>query len=223
MTFHSDMTLLYYTANVAPEVFVSRVREHLWKMADGLPVISVSQKPIDFGENICVGDIGYNPPNVYRQILTGAKQVKTQFLACCEDDTLHDQEYFSSEKLEPDQIYYNHRWNVMPTLYYYRRNRRGMCTCVAPTELMVKIMQEKWDRWEKDHYQPVFAEPGRRDRELGLYECKVRILATKNVSLTFKHRNSLSGVSRMLQSDIIYNDHPFWGKAPDLWNKFKGE
>jgi hypothetical protein len=217
----SDMTLLYYTANVIPESFADRVRGHLFEMANGLPIVSVSQKPIDFGENICMENIGHSPPSVYRQILTGAKIVKTKYLACCEDDSLHDQEYFSDTKLDTDHIYYNHRWNVMPTFFYFRRKRYGMCTCVCSTELMVKIMQEKWDRWEKEKYQPVFAEPGRRDKELGLYEVKLAFLRTKNVSLTFKHWNSLSGVSKIFKSDIVYPIHPFWGKATDLWKRFK--
>ena len=215
----NDMTLLYYTANVIPEKFAVNVRNHLVETAKGKPIISVSQKPIDFGENICVGDIGHSVISVYLQILTGLRAAKTKYIACCEDDTIHSPEYFDLDP-EGDTFLYNLRWNVMPSYFYYRRRRNGLCTLVAPRELMIKISEEKLKRYEeiKDPY--VFAEPGRRSRSIGLSEVVVRGVVTTIPSLTFKHRNSLSGISISLQSDRRVESLPYWGKASDVWNRF---
>ena len=60
-------TIIYYTANREKESFENKVRENILKVKGDLPVISVSQKPIDFGKNICVGDIGQNYLNAFRQ------------------------------------------------------------------------------------------------------------------------------------------------------------
>ena len=49
----NDLTLLYYTANKIPETFGQNVRNHLLSLfPEGIPIISVSHKPIDFGKNI---------------------------------------------------------------------------------------------------------------------------------------------------------------------------
>ena len=215
--------MLYYTANKIPETFANNVRDHLLSMLDGIPIVSVSQKPLDFGENICVGEIGQSAQNVYRQILVGARSVKTKFLACCEDDTLHDREYFTIDP-PSDYFYYNHRWNVMPDYFYYRKGRYGMCTCVAPTELMISTLEDKFKRYEQGitEVASLFAEPGRRERKCGLKLVKVAGFETKVCSLTFKHWNSLSGVSRILTNDVLKESLPFWGNASDLWERFYG-
>ena len=53
-----DLTLVYITSNRENEYFESKIIETMKESINGLPVVSVSQKPIDFGENICLGDIG---------------------------------------------------------------------------------------------------------------------------------------------------------------------
>ena len=89
-----DITILYYTAGVLPDYVAAKVRAHLFSIVRGLPIISVSQKPLDFGHNICVGDIGQSYYNCYKQILIGAKAAQTDFVICAEDDTLYTPEHF---------------------------------------------------------------------------------------------------------------------------------
>ena len=48
----SNITLLYYTASRIPEKFGENVRQHLLETAKGKPIVSVSQKPLEFGDNI---------------------------------------------------------------------------------------------------------------------------------------------------------------------------
>ena len=83
------ITVLYYTANVVNEIFAKNVRRQLRAAAGDLPIVSVSQKPIDFGENICVGDIGRSHINIYRQVLIAAECAQTPYVALCEDDILY--------------------------------------------------------------------------------------------------------------------------------------
>jgi hypothetical protein len=73
------------------------VREKLVAVVGDLPILSVSQKPIDLGENICVGERGACYANEYRQILIGARAVRTEWVCSAEADFLYPQAYFGFE------------------------------------------------------------------------------------------------------------------------------
>ena len=53
-----DITAIYYTVNYISDYFAENIKKQILKVIDDMPLISVSQKPIDFGQNICVGKIG---------------------------------------------------------------------------------------------------------------------------------------------------------------------
>lgn len=94
----SDMTVVYYTSNKENEEFEGRIREQILKAVDGkLPIISVSQKPINFGTNICVGEVGCHDWNAFRQLRIGIEAAKTKFIAAAEADVLYPPEYFDFE------------------------------------------------------------------------------------------------------------------------------
>jgi len=71
----------------------------------GLPLISVSQKPMDFGENICVGDVGISGHNTWRQFQIGVEKAKTKFVCPAEADYLYPREYFEFIPPSEDSIY----------------------------------------------------------------------------------------------------------------------
>lgn len=98
-------TVIYYTSNQEDEKFEAKIRENLLSVIGGLPLISVSQKPIDFGKNICVGNVGVSNQNAHRQLQIGAMAATTPFIHFAEADTLYPKEYF--EYLPPvlDRIY----------------------------------------------------------------------------------------------------------------------
>ncbi len=61
--------IIYYTDNSLDEEFAKLFRQRLVNAAPGIPIVSVSQKPIDFGHNICVGEIGRSLHMMWKQIL----------------------------------------------------------------------------------------------------------------------------------------------------------
>ena len=70
-----------------------------------LPLISVSQKPLDFGENICVGDVGVSSSNGFRQLQIGANAAKTKFVCIAESDYLYPRQYFEFIPDREDTFY----------------------------------------------------------------------------------------------------------------------
>jgi len=90
-----DLTLLLATANRLPDETARRIRKNLLDVTQGrYPIVSVSQKPIDFGYNICVGEIGANKYNCYRQLYIGAQAVETKYVAVVDDATLYTPGHF---------------------------------------------------------------------------------------------------------------------------------
>jgi len=104
----NELTIIYYTDNCVADSIGNLVRNQIQK--SGKSIISVSQKPIDFGKNICVGDIGRSYKNIQTQILAGITAAKTRYIALSEHDTLYPDGYFD--------------W-IPPTdkIFYYNKNR----------------------------------------------------------------------------------------------------
>lgn len=87
-----SLTLVYYTSNREDEAFEEKIRTPLRSLS--IPIISVSQKPIDFGHNISVGDQGVCDLNCLRQIQIGIEAANTDFILAAEADSLYPPEYF---------------------------------------------------------------------------------------------------------------------------------
>lgn len=118
-----DATILYYTSNREDEGFESRVRENILKNSNGLPIISISHKPIDFGKNICVGDVGTSGFNMFRQVQIGCLEAKTKFIISAEADCLYPPDYFEFRPERDDKCYRNNNLYVMPdkrSFFFYK-------------------------------------------------------------------------------------------------------
>lgn len=212
-----NVTLLYYTANRIPEVFAKNIRDDLVRSSKGKPIISVSQKPIDFGDNICVGDIGFSMPNVYKQILEGARKVKTQFVACCEDDMLYVEEHFDYKPADDVFAYNTNQWFANDG-FYFHRTRTRMGTCLAATKLMVDILEKRF----KEYPEAVLGEPGKYTR--GVEFVNQIIFQTDKPLLVFNHQWGLGGRrSSRGARDSWKEDLEPWGNGKEVWRKYFGQ
>lgn len=217
-----DITLLYYTANMIPEFFANNVREQLLLASDGIPIISVSQKPIDFGTEKIICAFTPSIYNIYRQILIGARRVRTRYIACCEDDSLYVPEHF--EHRPNDAFSYNvNRWNVDEGGVYFYRHRRGMCMCIVPTYLLIETLETRLKKYsDPSAIIPHFGEPGRYERGLGLPEVRLEEFETKIPCLHFNHIDSQGQRRKLRRLDKIEENLEYWGNAKELWNRIHG-
>lgn len=114
-----NRTIIYYTANREKEAFERKVRKNIQKAKGKIPLISVSQKPIRFGKNICIGRKKQSYLNAFKQCLIGCKAAKTPFVIMTEDDCLYPKAYFDFEPKDINTIYsYDNVW-----LMWNRENR----------------------------------------------------------------------------------------------------
>jgi len=221
-----DLTLLYYSANLIEEPFGTNVRNHLLSIfPDGIPLISISHKPMDFGKNICVAGFAYSIYNIYRQIYIGAQAAETEYVACCEDDALYNLEHFSFRPPKDTFAYNLNRWIIDNDLFFHR-NRANMSMCIASRELMIETLKKRFEKFPDeivDRAQLVgFGEPGRSEFKLRLPSVKMMTFETKDPTLVFNHRPSVGGVRKVLPRDILRKDLEPWGKAINLWSTIYG-
>lgn len=195
-----DLTLLYYTANVLLDSCAQKVRKHLLETTKGkLPIVSVSQKPLRFGKNFCVGNIGQSYYNCYLQIYIGTQEIKTKYVACIEDDTLYSMEHFSHRPLKDTFSYNRNLWFAEERAFWHPRKRLGgMCTCIAETDLLKKTLAARFSKYPRetmisDRGQRYFQEPGRNDTKFGIPNAKVEYFETTIPILTFNYFAGLGG------------------------------
>ena len=119
-------TIIYYTSNLKDQNFERKVIDCILEAKGDLPLISVSQKPMDFGENICVGDVGYSYLNAFRQILIGCEKATTSYVVMAESDCLYPVTgYFNFIPTDTEMVYsYDNVWILWKDMEKYRRWKR---------------------------------------------------------------------------------------------------
>jgi hypothetical protein len=225
----NDLTVIYYTANGLPEGFDKIVRMHLDVAKGDYPLISVSQKPMDYGENICIGEIGRSHLNIYRQALLGAKHATTKYIALAEDDVLYSPDHFK-HRCGPNLFAYNmstwalYTWTDPPTYSY--KDRINLSGLICEREYFIEAMEERFSRWPGES-APIrnWAEPGKYEDNLGVTKRQLEKFYTDVPNIVFSHETALSfanlGKRKRLGHFRAY-DIPYWGKASDIVNYYHG-
>jgi len=111
----NDITIIYCSSNKETVEFEQRIRDNILDVCGDIPIVSVTQKPIDFGTNICVGeDVGVSGFNFFRQSLIACEAAKTRFVVSAEADCLYPSDYFNWIPPRDDVCYRNSNLYVMP-------------------------------------------------------------------------------------------------------------
>lgn len=192
----NDLTVIYYTSNLISDYFANNVRERLLLSTRGIPLISVSQKPITFGVNICVGLLSQHVFNLYQQILTETKTAKTKYVVMAEDDILYSPEHFTEYRPANDVFGYNmNKWG----LYTWKapifnfKNRHSMSSLIARRNLLIEALEERFNKYPTLESIPkdVFGEPGRYEGHLGVKKQKMEDWRSSIPNIIFSHDKAL--------------------------------
>lgn len=223
-----DITIIFYTCNIIPEKFAGNIREHLLKTAQDIPIISISHKPLDFGENICVGDIGMSVPSLYRQILAGAKKAKTPYIAMCEDDILYSRDHFFKRRPKHNFAYNLNKWSIFSwhknPLFSFKV-RTVIAQCICRTNLMIEALEERLGTDippERLHY---LVEPGRYEARLGLTPRKRETFYSDEPNIVIEHLYGLSGINQgsyKRMGPVRAESIPNWGSPSQILLQYMG-
>jgi len=121
--------LVYYTNHSVDEKIMLACQAQLkrcmeiWKF----PIISVSQKPMNFGQNFVMDKMESSVLSMYKQILKGLQESKTDVVFFIEHDVLYHPSHFDFTPERDDHFYYNrNEWHVSSvsgkTVYYEHNN-----------------------------------------------------------------------------------------------------
>jgi hypothetical protein len=185
--------IVYYTDNRLDEKIADAVRRQLLKI--GLPIISVSLKPIDFGRNIVL-PLGRGDLTMFRQILTGLVCSDSDIVFLCEHDNLYHPSHFEFTP-EDDRAYYNTNawniycgnggwkgWNPDGRKCLYHNSKRVSQLCAKRT-VLVNHYTEKVNLVMRDgfSYRTISYEPGCRAGELSRIGTVDRVSAFPNIDI----------------------------------------
>ncbi len=224
-----DLSILYYTSNMIPEKFMKNIQDQIVKAAPNTAIISVSQKPIDFGKNICVGDIGRNLYNLYYQVLVGLREVKTKYVAMAEDDTLYPPEHFEYRPPDGTLNYDVNKWALFvwdkDAIFSNRPGRRTMNSLVSDTKALRDHLEARYTKYPTiasippEIYEYYWGEPGRFEAHLRMPALRVQRYMSVTPHVTFYHPDSLGFAhlgTRKAHGSVIVETLPGWPAPAEL-------
>lgn len=253
----NDLTVIYYTCNyleTANPDFLFNTKTQLVKAIGDLPLIVVSHKPVakeSFigyeGEysNIVLGDIGRSHLNIYKQIMIGAQNAKTKYVAMAEDDILYSKDHFFSAQIDkefnadPNIFLYDMNklslftWTE-PPIFSFRSKRKVVNQLIANAKMLAEAMEERFKRLDElkasgrseESIIKYWGDPGRYEHLLGVTPRKSVEFYCATPSIVFTHSKAFgyefNHGKRKRHGDIKIVELLEWGRAEDvlkLWGK----
>ena len=198
--------IIYYTPNDLHPIIWEPCLKQLKKAWKG-DVVSVSLKPLDFGDNYVMENVKKSYPTMIRQILLALQKSTADYVFFCEHDVLYHPSHF--DFVPPtDHLYYyninNYRWRWATDVaitYGTLHSLSGLCcnreTAVKHYKYRIEVMeQQKLDeqRWREPRWARKFGyEPGTKKRRRGGItneDYEVRKSELPNIDI--RHRGTFS-------------------------------
>jgi hypothetical protein len=205
-----NKTIIYYTSNHEDPLFEQKIIQHLLANKGDLPIISVSQKPMDLGQNICVGDIGLSYLSEYKQILAGCKLAKTDYVITAESDYLYAPDYFQLVPAGENIYRYDDIWIMW--LFdkkgsFHRKAKYSEGAQIVKRDYFIKIL-EKYVNHPDPNHSPYYKQPW-------------SYLHGENPCISFKTGNGVGKHTGIrYEPENVRKDLPYWGNIDKLRQEF---
>lgn len=210
-----DKTIVYYTSNGDYPSLENAVRNTIREHSQGLPIVSVSQQPIDFGENICVGDIGRSRHNIYKQLRIGAENAKTRFLVVCEADFLYPPQWFQFDPPRDDTYYYPEEcWIIWKKKAAFFRKKMHQLTGIVGREHLLGMLDQLQSCDPEGGNEPDPFMNGRIYKFTAHAEFDAGPVVTLKTDRQMHQKSPHSNQNR---AEVL----PIWGTPEDIWKRFR--
>lgn len=220
-----DITIIYANDERAPKHFTDNILAELKKSIGDLPVVSITKTLLDFGTNI----VQTEPSSLntyYRYLLKAAQTATTPYVAFCENDTLYPDEHFRYRPALDTFAYNFNRWNIYTWSkppFYSLKQRKILATLIAPRELFVEVIQERFNKYPDGIPEQWIGEPGRNQHEkgLGITQRKSEEFLTYNPIVVFSHPSANAHkTSTKKAGKIRALSIPYWGEANKIMEMY---
>ncbi|MEK7117076.1 MAG: hypothetical protein AAB837_02845 [Patescibacteria group bacterium] len=205
-----EYTIIYYSSNREKPEFEKKIQENILGNSNGLSIVSVTQRPMSFGKNICVGEHFNCYYNEFRQIQIALQNVETPYVLVTESDFLYPPDYFLFEPKELGKCY---RYKDVWVLY-----DKGEVFVLKGKSDGAQLMDRKmWldmiDKWlDNNKMWSAGGEPKRRTPQVSMNNEKY--MWSGNPAITFKTKNNIT--PRTKTTDITSKGLPYWGTVEEI-------
>lgn len=215
-----EATIIYYSSNREKPEFENKVVETLLASNGGRrEIVSVTQKPMDLGKNICVGMQDQCYANEFRQIQIALNAVTTPYIIIAESDTLYPPDYFNFDPPEMGRCYrYPNVWvhytqfNGKPRYWF---KKVSDCAQMIDRELWLSVINPVMDaRPEWSKAEDIGVPPMQFRDKGGPY------MTMGDPVVTVKTRQGVKSNTRTKGGFAPKFDLPYWGKASGIREKY---
>jgi len=203
----NDITLLFITAGQLPKRWAEF---HLKQLQDYPMIILRDDKKMGYEQ-------------IYRKMLEGAKLATTDYVAVIEDDVLYSKEHFEYRPPLDTFAYNQHRWALFTwgKPIYSIRNRKSNCSLIAPRNLLIEALEERFAKYPTGMPPEFTGELGRErvEKGLGVTPRKSTEWYSEIGLVQINHKDATEDRQkrqRKTLGPIKAFDIPRWGKAEDL-------
>lgn len=221
--------IIYYTDNQLKMRIARKCRKHITEV--GLPIVSTSLKPLDFGKNIRMKmKRGYEA--YFKQILTALENIDTDIVFLCEHDFLYHPSHFEFTPPDKDTFYYNWNWWRLRASdgLAVRYDTQLVPGLVAYRKILLEYYRQVVSHLEKvgftgDNARKVGYEPGTHKRVEFAGKYKVERFDSEYPIIDIRHGANLT-TSKWKQEDFRSQkncqnwqttfDLPGWGKTSEI-------
>ncbi len=228
-----SFSILHYTSNHLDKVnprFAEKVRGQILKSAGAYPIISVSQKPMDFGQNVCIGERPRGHLEIYKAILIAAQTATTEYVGLAEDDIFYTPSHWRTHRPPSHRFAYDlNRWGlntwVNPPVFGYRA-RPVVNQLIAPRQLLIDALEERFAKFPDESQVPLkfWGDLGRYESQLGVTVRELECFAAPDPSVVFSHEEAfgfLNHGKRKSVGEAQRTSLPYWGAAERMLSLYK--
>lgn len=206
-------TIVYISSNKETPEFEAKTRATLLKNCGDLPIVAVTQKPVDLGpncNNIVVGDVGASGFNFCRQMQIGVEAAKTKFVVAAESDCIYPPEYFEFTPPKIDAVYRNSNIYVLKHKQPLFKKRSSTFAQIAGRDFLLNrlnyILKDQ-PQWNLE----MFSFP----KEIGLKFLEgYEYFNTKIPCVSFKTGNGMR-LHTVTKDEPVY-ELPYWGTVDEI-------
>jgi hypothetical protein len=224
--------IVYYTDNNPDESILRACQESILNSMNGnnFPILSISQKPIDFGTNIAL-DLKRSILSMHKQILKGLEECETDIIFMVEHDLLYHSTHFDFTPTDPNRFYYDRSLWALCTqtgkaVFYHRDVPSMLC---AYRDLLLEHYRRKVAYVENNGHRAKlgFSPPKGLPKEMRIGKSKSYMAELPSIDI--RHDKTLTR-RRMHKSQFRSErscrgwteayEIPGWGNTKDILNNY---
>lgn len=225
--------IVYYTDNQLDPKIDEVVKGQLNKISQkrGIKIVSVSLKPIDFGQNIVL-PLERGTLTMTKQILAGLEAIDTDIVFLCEHDIIYHECHFDFSPLLDDVYWYNENtWKVRSSdgqaVFFHTKQTSGCC---ATRKMLVEHYRKRVARIENEGFHRKMGfEPGCHHLPNGVDDYQARDWWAVHPNVDIRHASNLTWSrfdpklyrsQKSIRGWTLADEVPYWGRTKGRFSEF---